>query len=382
MTPTETQQAQAGPDAQASSAPRGNKWAPTFRGVALATRIELVRRRPSVKGWIFYGVALGLMILLSIAVSASAGDGNTEIPLELNVLMVLGIGILVSTSLAATSVNGDSSDGVLAPLQMTRLTAGDIAFGKLLASWLASIAALITLLPFLLYAYSRSTWQFGEFATVVGAILFVVLASTAIGLAWSSIAARAIASVSLAHITVGSLMVGTVVLFFVVQPLVQQQVEVTNHYPDWSQITDEQANDPDFQHWDLPCVAETHRTTISHNNRIAGLLLINPFVMVSETAPLMDEEAAMQGGDSLFGLVHMGMGGMQTPVDVSNLGYNDCDQSSYDRWAQENVENSQYPRNPWVGLAFNGALLVGSMWITVNRLRVPYRKLRGGTRVA
>ena len=38
-------------------------------------------------------------------------------------------------ALAAQSVNGDRERGTLATLQVTRLTAGDIAVGKLAAAW-------------------------------------------------------------------------------------------------------------------------------------------------------------------------------------------------------------------------------------------------------
>lgn len=363
-------------------APKGNKWAPTFRGTALATRIELSRRRPSTKGWVFFGVALTVMVVLSLAVAAASGPGERQIPLELNVLMVLGIGILVSTSLAATSINGDSTEGVLAPLQMTRLTAGDIGFGKLLSSWLVSVMTLVALSPFLIYAYTKSTWELGEFAIVVAAILFVVLTSTAIGLAWSSIAARAIASVSLAHITVGILMVGTVVMYFMVQPLVSETYTATDRVRDWDSATEEQWADPNFTEDQLECVEYTREKRVAHTDKIAGLLLVNPFVFISETAPLMDEEDARVGGNSLFGIVHMGVAGAQQTFDPSTLVNDYCVISGEDQWQEENLENAMYPRNPWVGLAVNAVILIGSMALTLNRLRVPYKKLRGGTRVA
>ena len=41
-----------------------------------------------------------------------------------------------------------------------------------------------------------------------------------------------------------------------------------------------------------------------------------------------------------------------------------------------------YPRQPWVGLGFYGAAGIGSMVVAVRRLRVPYKKLGVGTRVA
>ena len=153
---------------------------------------------------------------------------KTSVPLELVLVLVLGVGFLIGPSLSATSINGDSGEGVLAPLQMSRLTAGDLAFGKLLASWAVSLAALITMTPFLVYAFTRSGWHLSELLSVLGMILFMVLMATAIGLAWSAIAARAVASVSLAHLTTGVLVLGTLLVFAFTMPLVTETVDVTS----------------------------------------------------------------------------------------------------------------------------------------------------------
>ena len=365
--------------------PRGNSWAPSLRGIGLATRIELNRRRPTRKGWIFYGIAVGLMVVISVLVAVIAGSSRTSIPLELNILMVLGLGILISTSLAATSINGDSTEGVLAPLQMTRLTAGDIALGKLLASWGVSVFALVSLSPFLIYSYTRGLWSIGSLLIVVAAILFVVLMATAVGLAWSSIAARAIASVALAHLTLGFLMIGTLVLFGVLTPLTGEEVTITNNYRDWESVTEEQANDPAFDYNALPCVESSYTGTIFHTDRLAPLILVNPFVAVTETAPLADPEvvAKQGGGDGVFSTLHMLVASAQITTDIAHLGYDECAATDgMSPWTEDAVEQSQYPRQPWWGLGTYAVLLVGSMVLVVNRLRVPYKKLRGGTRVA
>src|SRR5690606_15955785 len=101
------------PEASAPEAPRGNSWLPTWHGTKLVANIELHRRRPSKPGWIVYGVTVGGAIALAVLIAAFAGSGNTTVPLARNLLMVLGLGVLIGTSLAATSVNGDSTEGVL-----------------------------------------------------------------------------------------------------------------------------------------------------------------------------------------------------------------------------------------------------------------------------
>ncbi len=364
--------------------PKGNPWLPSFRGIGLATKIELFRRRPTAKGWIFYGITFGVVILISVLVSVIAGDNKTDVPMELNVLMVLGLGILISTSLAATSVNGDSSEGVLAPLQMTRLTAGDIALGKLIASWAVSVVALVTLMPFLIYSFTKSTWSLGALLIVVGAILFVVLAATAIGLAWSSINARAIASVAMAHMTLGFFMIGTLMLFGLLMPLVAEKVTVTSRYFDWDNVTEEQWSDPNFDYTTLPCVESTYETTVFHQDRLAWLVLVNPFVAVAETAPLADPDDVAQNGvgTGIFSNIHMLAAQAQMPTNADDYSYDECASAGGNPWIDDAVEQSQFDRQPWVGLGAFAALLIGSMVLVVARLRVPYKKLRGGTRVA
>ena len=52
---------------------KGNPWLPTWSGVALVARIEMLRRRPTRKGYIFYGLMLGFIALLSLARDAQRG---------------------------------------------------------------------------------------------------------------------------------------------------------------------------------------------------------------------------------------------------------------------------------------------------------------------
>jgi len=367
-------------------APRGNRWFPTWRGTLLVAAIELHRRRPTTKGWTFYGVTVGGVIALSILIALVAGPGTTTIPLELNLLMILGLGVLIGASLAATSVNGDSTEGVLAPMQMTRLTAGDLAFGKLIASWLVAVIALVTMASMLVYSYIKADWGLGEVAIMVAVILFTVLTTTAIGLAWSSIAARSIASVALAHLTVGALAIGTLVAFGVATPLVSEEVPQVHKSRDWSSVTEEQYNDPFFSEDDLPCMEDTYPVYVTHTDRLSWLLLVNPVIVLGETAPLVDVDRMRAGevGQGLFQMMHQFVSDARMgPDPIVDLDF--CADPMYGggpSWEERGYEAAAYPRNPWVGLGTYAVLLIGSLWLTVNRLRVPYRTLRGGTRVA
>ena len=378
---------------------RGNPSRPSIHGVTLVTRIELLRRRPSTKGYIAYGTMLAVIIGLGILVSAMSPQGKDSTPMELVLILVLGAGVLIGPSLSATSINGDSGEGVLAPLQMTHLTAGDLAIGKLLASWLVSVAVLITTTPFLVYAFSRSGWHWDELLLVLAVILLVVLTSSAIGLAWSAIAARAVASVSLAHLTTGALLLGSLVLFAFASPLVSETTSVTNRFIDYDKLTDDQQDaldqaymSGDFSEldaFDLPCQEHVNEYSIAHTERTAWLLLVNPGVVIAESSPIVDPITWVGDGRAapgLFAQIHQGVSQARMGPDTSPQVYDECAEPgggySDDEWQQQQQERGTYPRAPWLGLGLQVVLLVSAMTIVVRRLRVPYRKLRAGTRVA
>ncbi len=395
MTATDT-----APHAPARRAPRrGNPWRPSLHGIGLVTRIELLRRRPSSKGYIAYGTMLAIIIGLGVLVSAMSPEGKDSTPMELVLILVLGAGVLIGPSLSATSINGDSGEGVLAPLQMTHLTAGDIAIGKLLASWLVSFAVLVTTTPFLVYAFSRSGWHWDELLIVLAVILFIVLTSSAIGLAWSAIAARAVASVSLAHLTTGFLLLGSLVLFAFTSPLVSEAATFTNRSIDYEKLTPDQqlALDRAYQTGDfsgldaatLPCRETVYQTSFTHTERTAWLLLINPGVVIAESSPIVDPVTWVQDGRAapgLFAQIHQSVSQARIGPDTSAPLYDECaDPGGWgqsDAWDEQQQERATYPRAPWIGLGLQGFLLLGSMIIVVRRLRVPYKKLRVGTRVA
>lgn len=271
---------------------------------------------------------------------------------------------------------------------MTRLTPGDLAVGKLLASWAVAFAALLTTVPFLVYAYLRSGWHLGELLVVLAVILFEVLVATTIGLAWSSLAARAVASVSLAHITTGILLLGTLVLFFFTQPLVSETVSVTHQAPDWSSMTPEQASDPTFDVATLPCVDETYQYDVYHTERTAWLLLINPVVVIGESAPIVDPQNYEKEGRAapgLFATMHQSVAGARLGP-MAPVPYSECDMSEGtlgpDPWMARQQLEANTPRAPWLGLGVHALIALGAMTIVIRRMRVPYVRLRVGSRVA
>lgn len=421
-----------------------NPWFPTLRGVGLVAGIELRRRRPTGKGYGLYGILFAVVVAICILAAVVSTDELSSVNLELVLVMVLGVGMLIAPSLSATSINGDSTEGVLAPLQMTHLTAGDIAFGKLIASWFVSVIALAALSPFLVFAYLKSGWQLHELAITIGAILLVVLAFTAVGLAWSALSARAIASVSLAHLTTGFFAIGTLVLFGVAGVVVSDTYTSESRSIDWELLTESQIEALDSAYMtgdfselnpdDYVCATETWEYSVARTDEIVGLLLANPVVMIAETAPIVDPETWKEDGRAapgLFAEIHAMVAGarlgpMADPYNVnqSNMfgGWDECadlaenvaqardggvdeadvvdeeaqlaeeeaqlaeDQAQWEeqqRLQEEYLQaRANLDRAPWIGLGIQLVLLVGSMALVIQRLRVPYKKLRSGTRVA
>lgn len=377
---------------------KGNPWLPTFSGVALVTRIELLRRRPSAKGYIVFGLMVAGIIALAVLAAVRSGDGLNSTLMELVLVLVLGVGLLVAPSLSATSLNGDSSEGVLAPLQMTHLTAGDLAVGKLLASWLFSVAILITTTPLLWFAFTRSGWHGGELAIVLAVILFTVLVFTAVGLAWSAIAARAVASVSLAHLTTGFLALGTLLVFAFTLPLVSEEVPTSQSYIDWGTLDADQqeaidayyssGTPVDLEAEGITCTTDNYTASVAHTERTAWMLLINPVVVIGEASPIVNPETYQADGRAepgLFAQMHQMVGDARLGPDLAGYNYDECAEISgtgTDLWEERQEAAAIYPRQPWVGLGAQALILVGAMTIVVRRLRVPYKNLRTGTRVA
>lgn len=416
---------------------KGNPWLPTFGGVKLVVGIELRRRRPTGKGYVLYGILFAAVVAICILAAVVSTDELSSVNLELVLVMVLGVGMLIAPSLSATSINGDSTEGVLAPLQMSHLTAGDLAFGKLIASWFVSVIALAALSPFLVFAYLKSGWQLHELAITIGAILLVVLAFTAVGLAWSALSARAIASVSLAHLTTGFFAIGTLVLYGVAGVVVSDTYTSESRSIDWERLTEPQVealdnawSTGDFSELnpdDYVCVSDGWEYSVARTDEIVGLLLANPVVMIAETAPIVDPETWKEDGRAapgLFAEIHALVAGARMGPDAdpynvnqSNMygGWDECadlaenialahsggvdetdEIDEEERWAQEEAEwdeqlrlqdeylqeRANLERAPWIGLGIQVFLLVGSMALVIQRLRVPYKKLRSGTRVA
>src|SRR6187551_2103675 len=141
---------------QTQSEPKAGRgtWRLSWRGLRLITELELKQRVRSTKWkWALavFGAIVGVVtLLLTGAMSAlfgfssdSGGSDTSDILFGVVVFFVLGLGLLVSPTLSATAINGDSKEGTLAPLQATALSSVDIVLGKLIGAWVASLAFVV-----------------------------------------------------------------------------------------------------------------------------------------------------------------------------------------------------------------------------------------------
>ena len=163
-------------------------WRLSWRGLRLITELELKQRVRSTKWkWALatFGAIVGVVtLLLSGAMSSVFGmggggsDNTSDVLFGVVVFFVLGLGLLVSPTLSATSINGDSKEGTLAPLQATALSSIDIVVGKLIGAWVASLAFLVVALPFIIFSYFLSNAPAFAMLTTVIVLAIELLTAT------------------------------------------------------------------------------------------------------------------------------------------------------------------------------------------------------------
>jgi ABC-2 type transport system permease protein len=283
------------------------------------------------------------------------------------VLVVLALALLVAPVLAAQSVNGDRERGTLATLQVTRLRAGEIAVGKLLASWGTALVFLAVTLPLALWCYSEGGLSAARIAGVylVTALLLGVVCAISLGL--SALLARSTTSGVLAYLTVFALAAGTAITFGLVTASTQQPVTGS------SRICDEPGT---------TCSDTSYETTIARPDRTWWLLAPNPFVVLADSAPAGPVRRERLPNGQV----------VEVPEDVDILGslsrelhkIRATPQRVQDQYGTAYVVPDGVIGGPvWpLGLGIDLALAAGALWLTTVRLRTPTRRLARGQRVA
>lgn len=410
-----------------------NTWALSWSGVRTVIDLEL-RQRIRSRRWIWAliawflvigGIATLIMLAAWTMLGLSRSDWYRAGPLTFGVitLFILGMGLVIAPSFTATSINGDRSAGTLAILQATRLSALEIATGKLIAAWLTSAVFLLVALPFIAWSMvlgSISLWQ----VLVCFAVVFVLVAVVcAIGLGWSAIISRTAGSTVLTYLSVVALSVLSTVVMALLIPLTVGEHTVSvwglseeRNYAYQNKVDQYWTDNPDGDGSGAPAppIGECEWRQVveqtAHYDRVWWITVTNPFVIVADAAPLPPGSAQNLAkydnlGNDPLAAIRFGVRQLSQPVATER---DECSSlyASSPAYVVEsdssgnltvtttsgvpvNVESPVKKRTvsvetpvwPW-GLGAN--LLIGGVffWIAVRRLRVPYGTLPKGTRVA
>lgn len=415
-----------------------NTWQVSWTGIRTVTGLEL-RQRIRSKRWIWvlaaWFVLIGLVTWLILAAvptllnetwpgdpsRTEPGMGAGPLAFGTITFFVLGMGLVIAPAFTATSINGDRSAGTLALLQATRLSAAEIAVGKLIAAWLTAAVFLVVVLPFI-----AASMIWGDISIRQVLLTFLVMFAEvavicAIGIGWSSLVSRPAISTMMTYLSVVFLTVLSLIVMVLVAPLVvrDEQVRIWGLPPAVQAQYDAQANDfwekNPAAEYGLPapvaqCAWHTETRTNARLDQIWWISLVNPFVIVADAAPLPPGatqdlgQFANRSSDPLawirYSVRRMAQPqplerdectGLYSTLPGYQVAYNEDGTTSVTTSNGTPVDvNSPVkpdkvsvdaPIWPW-GLGVN--VLIGALmlWVAVRRLAVPYRKLAPGTRVA
>lgn len=359
-------------------------------GIATVARLELKQRVRAAR----WPAVLGVWVLAIAAITwlawASVNDRQFDqgpALYDVVTFCVLGLGMLIVPSLTATSINGDREHGVLATLQTTLLSAGDIVLGKLAAAWTVAMVFLATALPFLAIAWFAGGLGVGAIALSLLVLATVLAVICALGLMFSSLTARPVASAVLTYLSVAVLGVGTVIGFGLAYFLVSEEETVQvrqvrdDFWRDIERLQPKPENEEELKDWRPPeptaadCVLTTERRTVGHTERIWWLLPLNPFVVVADAAPRPAEDA--QGGGAFTPMAWISDGVRSAKAGPPEV-YDYCAMQITNGGMDRRRSGPVWP----FGLGFLIALGIGATLVSRARVRTPVGALPSGTRIA
>ncbi len=290
-------------------------------------------------------------------------------------LFLLALALLVMPALTAQSVNGDRERGTLAVLQVTRLSAFDIAGGKLVAAWGTACIFLLASAPLV-------AWSMVEkgvpairvvIVTLVVALLLGVICAISLGL--SALLARGTTSSVLSYLAVFALTLGTLIVFGLATVATTQTRAV--HYSN---------GDPSE-----PAGCCTADETVARTDLTWWILAPNPFVVLADAAPVVVERPPIcrtfrtggsvrtfctpqpQSGVDPLGDISRSVRSLRAPPGLaSNVAQ-----------AQPGARTAGGEDLVWpYGLGFDVLLGAFMFGVATRRLRTPRRTLPRGVRLA
>ena len=315
------------------------------------------------------------------------------------VLLVLGLSLLVVPSRAAQSVNGDRERGTLAALQVTRLSAAEIAVGKFVAAWGTALLFLALTLPMALYAATQG--GVGPARVLVVTLVVAVLLGTvcALSLLLSAVLSRTTTSGLLAYLTVAALTIGTLIVFALATAVTTESYRV----PSENLFCE---SDDAYAAYGGPgtplppgCQVEQsiYETSRARTDRTWWLLAPNPFVIVADVAPALPdpfaqdlterEATARQQASDIDPLGTIGRTARDLRREVLPIEEEIRLATSYEVGFDAQgvpLSEAERPTAPvWpYGLALHVLLAAGALVLTARRLHTPSRALPRGQRVA
>lgn len=356
----------------------------TVQGVVAVARQELQRRiRAGRWRWLlvaWFLVLTAFTALLRFGVDQAGGDNDTgdigSVMYGGLQLFLLALALLVVPALTAQSVNGDRERGVLATLQVTRLSAFEIAAGKLLAAWGASLVFVAASAPLVFWSMLEGGVPLTRVlvVTLVVALLLGVVCAVSLGL--SAVLARSTTSAVLSYLSVFALTLGTLITFGLVTAVTAEHRTVR---PERPAIGDPAVGD----------IPESYTETVARTDRTWWLLAPNPFVVLADVAPgdRSDPQPVCRDVVTPEGTTQM----CTTPTNrLDPLG--GIARSVRDLRDPPLRDTVAYPAAPtandggdsvwpW-GLAADLLLGGGMLVLATRRLRTPTRRLPTGVRVA
>jgi len=364
----------------------------TPSGIATVARQEFrLRIRAGRWRWLlgaFFAVLVGFFVLLRAGLRNLPPE---ELPFQGTVLyggtvlFVLGLALLVVPALAAQSVNGDRERGTLAVLQVTRLSAGDIALGKFAAAWGTSLVFVALTAPLVVFAMTQGGVPVGRVVVVTLVLVLLLGTVCAVSLCLSAVLSRTTTSGVLAYLAVFALAVGTVIVFGLATATTAERYTETFEVtcPTEADLQGVPAEEREAIIGSCRPGTETYEATRTRTDRTWWLLAPNPFVVLADAAPRLPDPPPGTGrmtddvGPRAADLDPLG----QLGREVRDLREPPGPLPGAPAVLEPVRDQQERPVWP-TGLAVNTALGVAALVLTTRRLRTPTRTLPRGQRVA
>ncbi|MFT3661464.1 MAG: ABC transporter permease [Gordonia sp. (in: high G+C Gram-positive bacteria)] len=376
---------------ESSPADASPAYASWTTAVRVVTVLELRQRIRSTR-WKWTALALFLLISTVVFGSlylATLDDSDSYAPWSRELLgivlaVVLFIGMIGAPAISAATVNGDRRDATLAVVQATPITGTQLALGKFLGAWIASLLFLLIASPYLVWGViaAASSVVFSLLAIAVTALLLG--GYCAVGLGWSSLSNRPTASTMLTLATVLLLLLGLPAAFGLALPSVEQKHTVIAADHRWNEA--KAAADPDYEG---DCVDRLRELPFTHTERIWWLFLPNPVLIVTDTlaagtAPREHRTRAPRhvvyaAGSVPAELAHEISSVRTGPEIVASR----CSAAYTATYSDRYLHDDRYTGHLWYpGLGFTLLLGLVGFAVAARRLRVPAGRLPKGVRVA